>query len=310
MNLAGQGQNQNLNGANNYGGNTNGMNNMNMNGMNNYNMGNNMNGINNMNYGQIPVQQQSNMGLIALISSIISLVTCSCCCIGAGISALLSVLAISNPRANKKQGVIALILSIVSALMLLVVSIFGSMTGKLDDAKEEIGGAILSETLENNTENTENNTDSTDNDSTSTSGLTPLGKTIVTTASLNEEVEVSTEAGEYTFKITGIHETDERNNYSDIKADRVVIIDYEYTNVDYTKDSTLKISDTDFRLYDKDDNELDYYPISYTYPEKAYKGETKTAQMAFALNNDTNYIAVDYYDDFFSDEAYRVEVEW
>ena len=299
MNLAGQGQNQNLNGANNYGGNTNGMNNMNMNGMNNYNMGNNMN----MNYSQMPVQQQSNMGLIALISSIISLVTCSCCCIGAGISALLSVLAISNPRANKKQGVIALILSIVSALMLLVVSIFGSVTGKLDDVKEQLEDSTLTEALESNT-------DSTDNDPTSTSGLTPSGKTIVTTASLNEEVEVSTEAGEYTFKITGIHETDERNSFSDIEADRVVIIDYEYTNVDYTKDSTLKITDTDFRLYDKDENSLDYYPVSYELPEEAAKGETKTAQMVLALNNDTNYIAVDYQYDFFSDEVYRVEVEW
>ena len=55
------------------------------------------------------------------------------------------------------------------------------------------------------------------------------------------------------------------NEFSDTKADRVVILSYEYENISLNND--LYISDFNFKLYDKENNALDSYPADVKYPD-------------------------------------------
>ncbi|MEG1732728.1 MAG: DUF4352 domain-containing protein, partial [Longicatena sp.] len=80
----------------------------------------------------------------------------------------------------------------------------------------------------------------------------------VNTYSIGEKVSVKTSSGEYVFVVNSIEESSERNEFSDKKADRVIIISYTYENISYSKD--LYISDINFKLYDKANTKMETYP--------------------------------------------------
>jgi len=129
------------------------------------------------------------------------------------------------------------------------------------------------------------------------------------TYKLNEDIYITNNNGKYRIKFTGVTETKERNSYSDKQADRVVMIEYEYENMDMNED--LYISEYNFKLYDKDNNSLDTYPVTIKYPSSVSSGRKGTASAAFALNNDSNYIELEFYDNMFNDKAdCKVILEW
>ncbi len=131
----------------------------------------------------------------------------------------------------------------------------------------------------------------------------------ITTLKLNEDAFISNEEGEIRLKILSVKETTERNQFSDKQADRVVIIEYEYENK--SREDDVFISDIDFRAYDKANFALETYPISVKYPSKISTGRKTTASMAFALNNDENYIELEFYDNIFSSKAdVKFILEW
>lgn len=126
---------------------------------------------------------------------------------------------------------------------------------------------------------------------------------------IGEEVLVSTKNGEYKIKFTGIEETDERNQFSETKADRVVILSYEYENISLNND--LYISDFNFKLYDKENNALDSYPANVKYPDSVGIGRKTSAQVAYALNSLENYIELEYYDNIIGSKSnFKVVLEW
>ena len=113
----------------------------------------------------------------------------------------------------------------------------------------------------------------------------------------------------FRLKILSIKETTERNQFSDKQADRVVIIEYEYENK--SREDDVFISDIDFQAYDKANFALETYPISVKHPSKISTGRKTTASMAFALNNDENYIELEFYDNIFSSKAdVKFILEW
>lgn len=118
------------------------------------------------------------------------------------------------------------------------------------------------------------------------------------TYKVGDVIQISTYNGSYSFTITGISETSERNEFSDIQADRVVVIDYEYENNDVPEE--LYISDMNFKAYDADNNALETYPADIKYADSISAGRKTTGQMAFALNNPTNRIELEYFDNMFS----------
>jgi len=148
--------------------------------------------------------------------------------------------------------------------------------------------------------------------SATTSGTQNSEKPVVTkkTYGLNEDIYITNSDGEYRLKINGIKETNDRNEYSDVTADRVVIISYEYENISLSDD--LYISDYNFKVYDANNNSLDDYPISdIDYPDTVGIGRKSSGEMAFALNSASNYLELEYYDNMWnSNSDCIVKIEW
>ena len=129
------------------------------------------------------------------------------------------------------------------------------------------------------------------------------------TYKLNDDINVKTNSGEYRVKFTKIYETSYRNDFTDIKADRVVIIEYEYENI--SKEDDLSISDWNFKLYDKDNNKLETYPADYKPGGSVGKGRKTTGSVVYALNNSNNYIELEFYDNMLNSKPdCKVIFEW
>lgn len=129
------------------------------------------------------------------------------------------------------------------------------------------------------------------------------------TYGVNEDVYVKNDSGEYRLKITGVTETDYRNQFSDTVADRVIIISYEYENISVEDD--LYVSDYDFKVYDADNNKLESYPADTIYGGYVGIGRKASASMAFALNNSANYVELEFYDNMWNSSSDCIfKLEW
>lgn len=130
------------------------------------------------------------------------------------------------------------------------------------------------------------------------------------TYKMGEIVTVKTSSGEYTVKITKVEETKDRNQFSDVQANRVILVSYEYENISYQND--LSVSAMNMKTYDKENNLLETYPASGTkYGSSVGTGRKSNAVIAYALNNSENYIEVEYYDNMFNSSAdCKFALEW
>lgn len=136
------------------------------------------------------------------------------------------------------------------------------------------------------------------------------GKSDIPVYGVGESVTVKTSSGEYTVKITNVKETLSRNEFSDVKADRVILIAYDYENISYEND--LSVSDINMKVYDKDSNLLESYPATEgKYGSSVGTGRKSSGVAAYALNNENNYIEIDFYDNMFNSKAdCRFKIEW
>lgn len=148
---------------------------------------------------------------------------------------------------------------------------------------------------------------STSNNSEGTSGTTNQE---LKTYRLNEDIYITNNSGKYRIKFTSVTETSDRNQFSDTRADRVVIIEWEYENLNIEED--LLVSEMlNFKLYDKDNNKLETYPISTKYGGLVGKGRKAVSSEGFALNNSDNYIELEYYDNTWNSKPdCKVILEW
>lgn len=105
---------------------------------------------------------------------------------------------------------------------------------------------------------------------------------------LNEPVIVTTRSGSYRLTFTGVTETSERNQFSDAQANRVILISYEYENIN--SEENIYIFDSHFKIYDNENNSLETYPVSDKAGERVSIGRKTNATMAYALNSNTNHI--------------------
>lgn len=127
---------------------------------------------------------------------------------------------------------------------------------------------------------------------------------------IGESVSLKTSTGEYTVKITSVKESSERNQFSGVQADKVILIAYEYENVSYTND--LSVSTLNMKVYDKDSNLLESYPATeQKYGSTVGTGRKSNGVAAYALNNENNYIEIDFYDNIINSKAdCRFKIEW
>ena len=115
-----------------------------------------------------------------------------------------------------------------------------------------------------------------------------------------EKVNMQSQEGNYSLKVTAVYdsapETDEKNPP---EAKRVAVVVYEYTNDDIAHG--LSIGNTHFKAYDKRGKELEQFPQkNLLEPSEVEANGTFTASVAFALNDDKNFIKVEFYNDITS----------
>ena len=126
---------------------------------------------------------------------------------------------------------------------------------------------------------------------------------------MNEDIQISDTYGDYSIKITNVRESSERTKNAKIKADRVIVISYEYTNINM--DQNLFITGARFNAYDKNNVMLQTYPIDYLLPDYIARGRTAQAEMVYALNNDSNEVELEFYKNMFDGKAYCIiKLNW
>ena len=126
---------------------------------------------------------------------------------------------------------------------------------------------------------------------------------------LNEPVIVTTRTGSYRLTFTGVTETSERNQFSDTQANRVILISYEYENIN--SEENIYIFDSHFKIYDNENNSLETYPVSDKAGESVSIGRKTNATMAYALNSNTNHIEIEHYSNMFNSKYDCIfEIEW
>lgn len=95
-------------------------------------------------------------------------------------------------------------------------------------------------------------------------------------------------------KINSLNTTKERNKFLNTKANKVILLEFTYENLDLSEN--LFISDSNFKVYDKEGNILESYPISSEKVAKSIsKGKKCTASAAYALNSKSKDIIVEFY---------------
>lgn len=130
-----------------------------------------------------------------------------------------------------------------------------------------------------------------------------------TAYAIGDEIIIKNDSGEYKLTITGVEETDDRNEFADSTPERVIIISYAYENISHNSD--LYISEMNFKAYDKDNNAMDTYPLSTVeYPDSISTGRKTSAQLAYGLNSSDNYVELEFYDNMFLDSDCKIALEW
>ncbi len=128
---------------------------------------------------------------------------------------------------------------------------------------------------------------------------------------VSDEATLQAQEGNYTLKITKVLEVEPNPMEADPpEAKSVAIVIYEYTNDDIAHG--LVIGNSHFKAYDSKGKELEQYPQKNLFePSDVGASGTFTASVAFALNNDDNFLEIEYYKDISSKKPDVVfEQEW
>lgn len=114
---------------------------------------------------------------------------------------------------------------------------------------------------------------------------------------LNETVPMTTTYGDYEITFTDAYFTDERNQFSDTQADKVLIIVYEYKNVSYVPDYTDSLficEGLDYKVYREDGFSLETYPVSLPYYQDTVSvGRSSKGSEAFAVVGDQHHFEIE-----------------
>ena len=128
---------------------------------------------------------------------------------------------------------------------------------------------------------------------------------------VSDEATLQAQEGNYTLKITKVLEVEPNPKEEEApEAKSVAIVVYEYTNDDIAHG--LVIGNTHFKAYDSKGKELQQYPQKDLFePSDVGTSGTFTASVAFALNNDDDYLKIEYYKDISAKNPDVVfEQEW
>ena len=127
---------------------------------------------------------------------------------------------------------------------------------------------------------------------------------------LDDKITVETSDGTFEFRVTGIKETDLRNSVSETSPLRVMIINYEFTNISI--DSELSITPYNFVVYDATGAEVSEYYIDVEESQPASRGASSKGQYAIALNSAENNIRLYYFENrtYGEQPKFLVDIGW
>ncbi len=186
-------------------------------------------------------QSKVDLGLIALIISIISFFTCSSCFFLGIAGLVLSLLVIldNKGRYNKTQGYIALSLSIVSIIMMLGMLVILMLSGGSNRTEEEHQNPITTTTSMTTTVTTESTTSTTTLTTTTTSTTSTTTTTVTTTTSTTTVATTTNTAVQKEEEYKLISDTIKNNSYvsgRDFLKNRGYTATYEHevTHLDFT----------------------------------------------------------------------------
>lgn len=122
-----------------------------------------------------------------------------------------------------------------------------------------------------------------------------------------EEIKVLKVGETYNYKdkyeltINKVTLTDERNQFSEKKVNKVAVIEFTYKNL--ALDEDLLVSDMNFKTYDEAGNVLERYPAGANkMSQDIAKGKQCTAEMSYGFNEGSK-LELDYYDNMFNGKA-------
>lgn len=113
----------------------------------------------------------------------------------------------------------------------------------------------------------------------------------IETYKMNDDITISNSNGKMKVKILNVTETSKRNEYSNISANRVVIIELQYQNISIEDD--IFIDENNLKVYDKNSNLLEVYPVEISFANGVSIGRKNTYKIAYALNSNENYLEVE-----------------
>ena len=112
----------------------------------------------------------------------------------------------------------------------------------------------------------------------------------------HSQLLVKKENNKYTFSISNISLSNERKQNVNIEAKKLIVITGEIENID---SGIVSLSHNDLFIYDKSGKRLSFYPLFDTQEAAIHipMGRAATFQYAYALNDDSNDIEIEYFPD-------------
>lgn len=191
-----------------------------------------------------------------------------------------------------------------------VVSYYGGSieksTGDITKPDDEAIGSTASESVENSVEQLVPMESVEEEVADSTSGAYHVG----------DVISIKTDDGEYTITFTNVAETSDRNMFSDKDPKRVILVDFKVENIDYEytlgdyKNNEVSIYSSNFNAFDADGEAIDTYPLTVKYATSITPGHKASGQLAYCLDNDTNFIELEYADNPFLSADVTINLEW
>lgn len=108
---------------------------------------------------------------------------------------------------------------------------------------------------------------------------------------LNDLITINNGIGTMNLRFLSVKETNERNEFYDENFKKIIILEYQYENVNL--DDDFYIDENNFKVYDKENNILDTYPIEVNFANAISKGRKATNKISYGLNSDNNYIEIE-----------------
>ena len=116
---------------------------------------------------------------------------------------------------------------------------------------------------------------------------------------LNEEITVEYNGGTAKVVFTNAYYTDYRNEFADEQPDKVLVVEYTYTNVDYVCEFTngfYFMHGLDYMIYDNSGLALELYPYYTDIAQEIGIGRSSKGSESFAVYDNQNHFEIELYD--------------